>query len=178
MFDNPVVITVLALIAAAVVAAVVYYVLRFMRGSIKLSLPRASFGAGAPISGSLELHTKKAIQGNQLFVRLIGIRETRTYEDDKQRTETHEIYRDEVVVEGARSYPAGHKETYTFEIKTPNMQSPEFMNSAVGQALRTAFQMLNNRSTRIKWKLEARLDAKGVDLATSKRVSINTGTLS
>ena len=47
------------------------------------------------------------------------------------------------------------------------------MNSGVGKALATAAKFLGGGSTRIKWKIEARLDANGVDLAASKKINLN-----
>ena len=43
----------------------------------------------------------------------------------------------------------------------------------MGNALMTAVQAMSNRRDYVKWKLEARLDAQGVDLAASKSVSIS-----
>jgi len=171
---NAVLIFIAVAVGGGIVAAVAYYIARFMRGTIKLSLGRTAFDPGDTIRGSFDLHTKKAIQGNKLIVSLIGVQVTRIYEDGKTRTRSQEIYRDEVLVEQAKAYPAGYKATYNFEVSAPNMQSPEFLNSRVGQALTAALRLISDRSTRLKWRIEARLDAKGVDLATAKSVSINT----
>ena len=157
-------------------AAVVYFFMRFMRGSIKLALPQTSFGAGQMISGSFDLLTKKAIQGNQLVVTLRGVKVTEYRDNDgDKKTRTDEIYRDQVVLEAARQYPAGHSVRHDFQIPTPNVQSPEFMNSGLGQTLVSAFRLLSDRQTRIKWKIEARLDAKGIDLADSQTIQLNLG---
>jgi len=175
---NNTVLIVLALAACGVIAAIIaYYVVRFMRGTIRLSLPRTAFNPGDAITGSFVLHTKKAIHGNRLLVSLIGTQVTKTRDGEKTRTRSHEIYRDEVVLEDAKQYHAGHTATHNFELAAPNMNSPEFLNSTAAQALTTALRLLSNRSTRLKWKVEARLDAKGVDLATAKHVSINIGHL-
>ena len=174
MTKNTVLILIAVLVGGGIVAAITYYIVRFMRGTITLSLPRTAFNPGDTIGGSFDLHTKKAIQGNKLIVSLIGIQVTKTYEDGKTRTRSQEIYRDEILVEEAKAYNAGSTATYNFELSAPNMNSPEFLNSTVGQTLTAAFRLLSDRSTRLKWKVEARLDAKGVDLATAKSVSINT----
>jgi len=174
MSSSTILVLIAVVVCSGVIALIAYYVARFMRGAIKLSLPLTALNPGDTITGSFDLHTKKAIQGNKLIVSLIGTQVTKTYEDGKTRTRSQEIYRDEVLVEDARSYPAGFTATYNLEVSTPNMQSPEFLNSTVGQALTTAVRLLSNRSTHLKWKVEARLDAKGVDLATAKSVSINT----
>ena len=173
MSGNTVFIIIAVVIGGAVVAAIAYYIARFLRGSIKLSLPVTAYNPGDAIVGSFDLLTKKAIQGNKLIVSLIGIRVTTTRKDGETDTDTDEIYRDEVLVEGAREYPAGFTSTYNFEIAIPNSQSPEFLNSPVGKALTTALNLLGSSSTELKWSVEARLDAKGVDLATKKAVTIN-----
>lgn len=160
-------------VVGAVAAAVAYYIIRFTRGSIALSLPRTAFSPGETIDGSFTLLTKKALAGNRLIVSLIGRQVTRTYEDGKTRTRSREMYRDEVLVEEARSYPAGHRQRYDFEIAVPDPGSSSFMNSQLGQALAAAMQLLSNRETRLEWKLEARLDAKGVDLADGESVRVN-----
>ncbi|MFC1460960.1 hypothetical protein ACFLQR_00385 [Verrucomicrobiota bacterium] len=173
MLENTVLIVIAVVVGGGIVAAIAYYVVRFMRGTIKLSLPRTAFNPGDTIAGSFDLNTKKAIQGNKLIVSLIGTQVTKTYKDGKTRTRSREIYRDEVLIEDAKAYHAGSTATHNFELSVPNMTSPEFLNSTVGQALTAAFRLLSDRSTRLKWKVEARLDAKGVDLATAKSVSIN-----
>jgi len=173
MPNNTILILIAVAVGGVIAAVIAYYVIRFMRGSIKLSLPRTAFNPGEAITGSFELLTKKPIEGNKLIVSLIGVQVTESYENGKKRTRTREIYRNEVLVEEAKAYPAGHTSEHQFEIATPNTGAPEFANSALGQTLMSALRLLSNRRTRLKWKVEARLDAKGVDLATSKSVSIN-----
>lgn len=175
MPENTSLIIICTVLLLLLLAAVVYFFMRFMRGSIKLALPQTSFGAGEMIAGSFDLLTKKAIQGNQLVVTLRGVRETKIRDGDKTRTKTDEIYRDQVVIEAARVYPAGYSSRYDFQIPTPDVQSPEFMNSGIGQALASAFRLLSDSQTRIKWKIETRLDAKGIDLASSKSLQLNLG---
>lgn len=174
MPQNTILIVIAIIVGGGILAVVGYYVARFLRGTIKLSLPRTTFNPGDSISGSFDLHTKKTIEGNKLIVSLIGVQVSSTHNDGKRRTSSREVYRDEVLVEEAKSYPAGFTATYNFEISTPNTNSPEFLNSTVGQALTAAFKLFSDRSTRLKWKVEARLVAKGIDLAASKPVSINT----
>ncbi len=169
--------TILILIAVAVgggiVAAIAYYVARFMRGSIKLSMSRTTFNPGDAITGSFDLLTKKPIQGNQLVVSLIGVEITKTRRDGGSRTRSQEIYRDEVVLEEAKEYQAGQTSKHEFEIAAPNTSEPGFMNSALGKTLGAALSFLGNRRKRLKWKIEARLDAKGVDLKATKSIRIN-----
>lgn len=173
MEGNAIPIVIMSGIAVAIIAVVIFYLARFMRGSIKLILPRTTFNPGDKITGSFDLVTKKPIQGNKLSVSLVGIQTTRTYENGKTRTRSHEIFRQEMLVEQARAYPAGHTARHNFEIIVPNTSAPEFLNSPLGQTLTAAVQLLSNRNTYLRWKVEARLDAEGVDLVSTTRVSIN-----
>jgi hypothetical protein len=175
MPENTSLIVICTVLGLLLVGVIAYFVMRFLRGSIKLTMPQTSFGAGQMISGSFDLMTKKSIQGNQLFVTLRGVKETKIRDGEKTRTRRDEIYCDQVTLEDAREYPAGYSAKYDFQISTPNLQSPEFMNSGIGQALVSAFRLLSDRRTRIKWRVEARLDAKGIDLAASKSVQLNLG---
>jgi len=161
-------------IGSVLIAVVTYHILRFLRGSIKLTLPRTSFNPGEAITGNVELQTKKEIEGNKLLVSLIGVKEIKSTRNGKSHTRTEEIYRDSVTLEEARPYPAGYLATYNFTLKTPNWKEPEFLNSALGETLTTALNFLGSSSSRVYWKIEARLDAKGVDLAASKSVFVNT----
>ena len=175
MPENTSLIVICTILGLLLVGVIAYFVMRFLRGSIKLTMPQTSFGAGQMISGSFDLMTKKSIQGNQLFVTLRGVKETKIRDGEKTRTRRDEIYCDQVTLEDAREYPAGYSAKYDFQIATPNVQSPDFMNSGIGQTLVSAFRLLNDRRTRIKWKIEARLDAKGIDLAASKSLQLNLG---
>jgi hypothetical protein len=114
---------------------------------------------------------------NKLKVSLIGVQTTKTHHNGKPQSQSREIYRDEVLIEDARTYPAGHQARYEFKIAVPDTSRPEFLNSGLGQALATAVRVLSDTRTSIQWKIEARLDAKGVDLATTKPIVINNSKL-
>ncbi len=171
---------VVIVLGGAILAAIAYYITRYMRGSIKLSLPLTVFDPGATITGSFDLETKKDIKGNKLIVSLIAIEKIRTHDSDGDtRTRSKEVYRDEVLIEEAKDYIAGFTAKYDFRISTPGNQTPDpetpgIISPQVVQGLATAFKLLSNRSATIKWKVEARLDAKGVDLVATKSISINT----
>ncbi|KEI72459.1 hypothetical protein [Endozoicomonas elysicola] len=178
MSDNTLGLLIAAVVAAGLVAVVIYFIVRFLRGTIELSLPRSAYNPGESIIGSFKLHTKKAIQGNQLLVSLIGIEKTRRRKDDgSYETYSEEVYRDDVVVEEARAYSAGYLSNYDFEVTIPEINDSHPINPMVGQALSAVFSMLSQRSVKLDWKLEVRLDARGIDLATSRSISINMGRL-
>jgi len=173
MDDNTILIIIAVVAGIAIIAIAGFQIARYLRGSIKLSLPQTAYDPGSDIKGSFELKTRKAIEGKRLIVSLIGNEVTETRRDGKTETRQQEIYRNEKIIEGERAYQAGYENKYDFEIPAPKASAPEFMNSPLAGALASAASLLSNRRTRIQWKLEARLVAKGIDLVGSKRISIN-----
>jgi len=165
-------ILIVVLFAGGLLGVITYHVTRFLRGSITITLPRTAYMPGEVLSGSLELHAKKAIVGNRLTVSLVGLEVTRVRANGKTSTQTSEIYRDEVVLEDAASYPPGHRSQHFFTLAVPNPRAPELPDVPMAQALETAVKLFGNCGSRQKWRLEARLDAKGVDLVASRPLSI------
>ncbi len=173
MSENMIWILIGLALGGAVIAVIIYYLMRFLRGSIKLTLANTAFNPGETIKGSIELLTKKQIQGNKLIVSLIGDQVSKIYKDDKKETRTREIHRGEILIESARVYSAGHSAIHTFEINIPGNDNVAAGNSALGQALSMASSLLSSRETYYEWRVEARLDAEGIDLAKSQKISIN-----
>lgn len=158
-------------ISAAVIALLSvagYFIARYLKGTININLPDTAFGHGATVAGSFELLARKEIKGNRLYAALIATetRRERGY-NGKSHTHTEEVWRAEQQIEGARVYPAGQGARHEFKLQLP----PQDFNggdSALGQAARFIF----GGSRRINWKVEVRLDAEGVDLADSKRITV------
>jgi len=170
-------ILIIAGVAGVTIAIIAYQVARFLRGSLKLVLQRTSFQPGEIISGSLNLLAKKPITGHKLTVSLIGVETTKTNYNGKPQSHTREIYRDEVLVEDARTYSAGYQARYDFKIAAANASQPEFMNPGMGQVLASAARILSNTRSTIQWRIEARLHAKGVDLAATQRITISRSSI-
>ena len=162
-----------AILVLAVVLVAGYYIIRFMRGSIKITLAKNSSNAGEHITGSFELITRKEIDGNRLYVMLVGKEVTRERRGGKTRTHTREIYRDEVTMEEAKTFSAGQTMNYDFQLATPSSAGPDVLSSTLGKTLKVGMEMLGGRRSYLQWTVEARLDAKGVDLASRKKVTVN-----
>lgn len=160
------------LIAGAVAGvglAAGYYIARYLKGSITVSLPRTAFNPGEQIEGSFQLLTRKEVNGNNLTAVLVATETTRERGyNGKTSTHTREIYRSGQTLEHARVYPAGYAANYEFKIPVPAGRLGG-SDSILGQAL----DMINSFGRRISWKVEVRLDAEGVDLASSKGVTVN-----
>ncbi len=172
MTDNTTLILIIAVISVVIAGVAGYYVMRFMRGSIKIFMTRTAFNLGEEITGRFELTAKKPIQGNRLTASLIASEVTRTREAGKTDTRRREIYKNETVIEGGRTYHPGFSESYEFVLPVPDLNEPNFLKSEFGGALKTAMDLLSDRRTTIEWEINVRLDALGVDLAASKSVLI------
>jgi hypothetical protein len=144
-----------------------------MRGSIKITLAKNSFNEGEQIKGSFELTTRKEIDGNRLYVMLVGKEVTREPRGDKTRTHTREIYRDELTIEEAKTFPSRQTINYDFQLATPSSAGPDFLTSPLGKTLKVGIEMLGGRRSYLRWIVEVRLDAKGVDLASRKKITVN-----
>jgi len=163
----------LVTIGTIICALIVYQVIKFMKGHIKISLPKTAYTSGEKITGSFNMLTKKEIDGNRVFIALFSQEVTTTRHQGKTRTSTREIFRNEVTLESERTYSAGENKNYEFSLDTPSSQSPETINSPLGDILKTGLNVLTGRRTYLRWWLEARLDAKGVDLSNRKKLSID-----
>ena len=165
---------IISAIVVIVLAIGAYFLIRFLRGSIKLYLQNTSCNSGETVKGSFDLHTKKTIVGNRLAVELIGDKITKTRKSDgKTDSHTHEIFRNGVTLENRKTYQAGYKEKFDFELQTPDSNQPDSMNSELAQTLGAALSLMSDRQVYVKWRVEARLDAEGVDLVDTEKVSIN-----
>lgn len=163
--------TIILLVAGAALAGVgVYFLLRWLKGSITISLPAGYFSPGQEIEGSCELLTRKEVRGNSLTAALVATESVRERGyNGKSRTTTREIYRGGQTLEQARVYPPGFTATYNFKLAVPAPAGAAAGGSLLGQAL----NMLGSLGRTVRWKVEVRLDAEGVDLAASERVQVN-----
>jgi len=170
----------IAIIAIAAIVAVIamvsgYYLARHSRGSIKMALPGGAYEPGGTIEGTFTMTTKKPLEGKRLFVAVIGREVTEEREGDTTRTRSREIYRDEQVIEEARTYPAGETKEYPFQLKAPDINNTDSVGGMLGEALDLGLDLLSSRDERLEWRVEARLDASGIDLADSTRIYLNSG---
>jgi len=162
-----------AIVVLVVILVAGFYIIRLMRGRIKITLSKRSFNEGEQITGSFELTTRKEIEGNRLYVMLVGKEVTKERRGDKTRTHTREIYRDEVTIEEAKTFSAGQTANYDFQLATPSSAGSDFLSSALGKTLKVGMELLGGRRNYLQWIVEARLDAKGMDLVSRKKITVN-----
>lgn len=171
------------LIAMGIIAFVVYKILRFMRGSIKIVLRQTNFNPGEMIAGTFELEIRKGIEGDKLYAALIGEKVTEEPSRDPSRrvTTRTEVYRDELIFELEKLYKAGKTMHYNFEFDTGNAQNvvgeSEPSGGLLGQTLNEGLELAGDigllSKQSLEWKVEVKLVAKGIDLVSSKEVYVN-----
>jgi hypothetical protein len=160
----------IGLIALAVVG---YFILRYMKGSIKIELDKTSFAAGETIKGSFRLITRQVVEANKLTVALVADEVIKRKDSDgENETETREVYRDEQVIEGKHLYEKGFDNTHNFELLVPASGESSMDSSKIGQALSTVGSMMNMNRRYLEWSVEVCLDAKGIDLVDSEDVYV------
>lgn len=160
-------------VVVALAGIIAYYVIRGLKGNLTLTLNQRGVGSGGTFTGTLHVVCKKPVEGNRLVATLIGTERIETRTDGETKTETREFYRDDVLLEEARSYDAGFEESYDFELATPSAGHVGAAGSGLGKIVEMGVEMLTGRDRDLSWKIEGRLDAKGIDLTDSETVTVN-----
>lgn len=172
MGSDPFGMLIMAALAIAAAGFVVYYLLRYLKGSITISLPEMAYNPGEAVEGTFELVTRREIRANNLTAALVATEVTRERGyNGRSHTHTREIYRAGQTLEHAKDFPAGYSAVYNFKIALPAQQGRSGGEGFLGQAL----DMISGMGRRVNWKVEVRLDAEGVDLAASQGISVNEG---
>lgn len=173
MSDSNVIILIIAIVVAVAIGVGVFFLLRFLRGTIKVHLSVKSFNPGDEIKGKFDLHVKKPIQGKRLVVSLIGTQHVRSNRKNESTTRTEEVFRQETVLEAEKDYRAGFMQTYDFKIPIPEAGKIGEIDNPLAKTMISLASMANRGRVEMRWKVEARLEAKGIDLVGSKKVNVN-----
>lgn len=176
-------IAVLVLILGGVIA---YYVARFMKGKLELTLARNTASSEQLLSGQVTLTAKKPIHG-LLKVSLVGRekRRKRRSGSDNDTTEWVEVYRYDHVLEETRDFEAGFMQSYDFDLLAPTAAEARSGGSimravadgmgdgAISTVMKVAAGAADFMQGRIYWHVESRLDADGVDLFDKEKCTVN-----
>lgn len=165
---------IVGIISIGAVALGIYQILKYMKGSIKIILPQTGFVAGEKITGFFEMRIKQNVESKRLLITLIGQEITR-YRGSKgsTRTRTEEVYRNEIQLSDGRPYRPGEYVKKNFEIDVPSKVATGAQSSPLGKLFPAGLNILVGNRTYQRWYVEARLDAKGVDLSARKKISID-----
>lgn len=161
----------IAVLAAIAIAS--FFYLRNAKGTIEFTLDQTTFQPGDLISGQFIITHKKSAKGKGVVASLIGTeKETTRDHRNTSRTKEREVFREDVMVEAARDYPAGMMTEYVFGIAIPNANAPIVPKDKSGKTLKFADDFLSNPN--VTWNVEVRMHAKGIDLSESQKITIET----
>ena len=151
-----------------IIGIITYYVIRFLKGSLKINLEKNYFYFGDEINGTIKLKAKKIIESDRFLVALVE-EELRSTGKSSRWVE---ISRIEKTLEGKRNYPMNFSNSYSFKFLIPEI-AKENLNSEFNLNIMNGFFKILKRYRR--WRIISRVDATGVDLFSSKVISIKNG---
>ncbi len=149
---------------------IILFILKKIKGSIKIIPEKYSYSPGEDIKGKVILKFKKPVSAEKLTIGLICEKHERTYSSKTQtkHKEDYLLFDFKYPLEEKKEYVPGEY-SYDFLIKGPNNFSKEI--EGVAGTLVKSVQILTGRDYSLKWYLCAHVECKGVDL--SKKVQIN-----
>ena len=161
---------VLALLAVVwgVVAGVV--VQRYRKGKLVIRVVKARLGRGREITGLIKVLAYQPIASQELKISLIAVTECEVASGSaggRRSTIAKEVFRKELTVTGPGYYRAGQEKEFEFAVPSPTVNEA---NSLIDRCRRPSF-LLDSSTGKIRWCLDARLCAKGVDLTKTKVIS-------
>ena len=150
-----------------------YFVLRRLKGSVALEFANRAYSPGEVITGRVELLCRKPVECHRFFVALVCEEVITTQDSTTRRVE---IIRQEQDLAGGGQFPAGTQESYPFSLPVP---AGGGMVRHIATGNQTVDNVMNGLAVlatrgRFEWHVEARVDARGIDLARRRDVSINT----
>lgn len=187
----------LGVIAIALLSVAFYYGVRYLKGSLKLEIKQRSVSSGQKITGSLTANVKQRLYADRLYVAVIGEREVRRRRRSSSGTsntrEWQEFYRDEVDVILDEELHSGFVKRYDIALDAPTQDQimtgrqaiskvAENMEDGLAKSIAAGIGSIAGAtgsmgSGRKRWKVISRLETKGVDLATSKKIHVSLKSL-
>lgn len=161
---------VLALLAVIWVVVAGVVVQRYRKGKLVIRVLKARLGRGREITGVIKVLAYQPIAGQELKISLVAKAECEVESGSAgggTSTISKEVFRKDLTVTGQRDYQAGQKKEFKFAIPSPTVNEA---NSLIDRCGRSSF-LLGSNTGKIRWFLDARLCATGVDLTKTKVIS-------
>ena len=171
---------IIGIAAVIIISIAAYFMIRMMKGKVEIELPTRGYNSGEEISGTVTLTSRKELKMNRFYVALIGYELIERFDSEGARkTRKNEIYRYEHNFTEAGSLRTGTTQKFEFNLIAPGSTTQAGDSELSGQvagAITTAAKVIgaiSGSSRRLEWKLEARVDLPGVDIASSEKLRIN-----
>jgi len=154
---------------------------KYLKGELKIKIPKRTYNFWEQISWYFTLHAKKTIHGDDLSVHLVGYKRENSYgKDGKKNTRRVEVARFSQIIESWVVYDAGLRRDYDFKIiipsqqsiiKDPNIDIDEFLwDSTFWKIAKYALKHIPK--TQVSWQIQVDLEAKGLDIHGKKDIFI------
>ena len=156
---------------------------KFLKGEIKIKIPKRTYSYGETIEGYFTLHAKKTINGDDLSVHLVGYRRENSYgKDGKKNTRRVEVARLSQDIEHWQIYDAWLKRDYNFKIDILKEEAifgkKEWLEIDLEEAIGwklwkiAKYALKHIPKTQITWQVQVDLEATGLDIHGKKDIFI------
>ena len=179
---------IVGVIVGGVLALGGYFLAQYLKGRLGLTLDQQSVATGGGhLTGTVTIEAKRPIRG-LLKVSLVGKERRRSHSTNESGStyEWVEVYRQDQILENTRDFPVGHKESYDFKLEVPTASgargqsgaalreiAEQVGDGALGSIMKVAVGAASRQHGRLSWRVESRLDAEGIDLATKRKIVVN-----
>jgi hypothetical protein len=174
------------IVLVVIIGLIIFQILKFLKGSLKLNLLTTVLSSNEKLSGSVSLKLKKPVSSNALIVTLICYKEIITHRDRTASKSLKKYWWNEVQLDGVKTYRKFFSNVYNFEMVVPSMSilshdannAYESLSDEQKKEFHKAKGILNQYNNfigrnKLVWKVEARLDCDGVDLTSTKKIRVN-----
>ncbi len=148
------------IIIAILIGFISYFVFKRLKGDLEIKIPKIVYNSDENITGQLKFKAKKPIQSNKFIISLIK----EEYVQHGKSGSWVQRFKVDELIENKRNYGRNYSNYYDFSFEIDESQVGNLKESSI-----FGFKFKRN----IRWRLYARIDAKGIDLTTQKVIKIN-----
>ena len=151
----------------------VFRMVRGSKGTLVLHIPQTSVSTDEKIRGTVTITPKKQLAVRRFFVALTCEEVVRR--PGEEAPEMYLAYSDEYTFPSDKQWPAGLSQSFEFELTVPHGSNVNNGAKVTGGSIGTEIGGVGvriGRERRLLWKVEARVDLSGFDLAKCQLVNV------
>ncbi len=162
----------LLVIGGVFIFLIVLFILKKIKGSIKIIPEKYNYTSGEDIKGKVILKLRKPVSSEKLIVGLRCEKHERTYSSKERASHRQDyvIFDFKYPIGGKKEYSPGDY-SYDFLIKGPNNLSKEV--GGIAGTLVKSVQVLSGVDYSLKWILYAELKCEGVNLSKTIQIYVS-----
>jgi hypothetical protein len=158
-------------VASAVIGFVIYYVAGRMKGRVEVALERYIFAPGEEIHGSVVLASRKPVQINKIVLAVVALRRKSARQIRRRGRTSREVYRSTTELEVEGVFEPGEFHSFPFVLTAPDLDNRD-TGGLLGTLAHFAQNLEAGTTGQVIWRIEARVDAAGIDLFGKKTMRI------